>query len=195
MLRIPGRSAFNTSLHIGALLHLDNWQLHPVWPSQLSIIQFLLLCKHSGTPNSFHVWLCCIWFMHSTHEQTVHCQNKCSYSGCVSWGVCTEISLMIISLGKHVDILEAVSSSVSVLYLFFLKKLQHIVNSFTPVVESLSSAVCNGVCLRVSAHAIGCSQSVMCVYMRCLAPQLRSVGYWASVAPFLQSAAWDKVLA
>lgn len=59
--------------------------------------------------------------MRSTHEQTVRCQNKCSYSGCVSWGVCTEISLMVISLGKHVDILEALSSAVALLYLFFVK--------------------------------------------------------------------------
>lgn len=73
--------------------------------------------------------------MRSTHEQTIRCQNKCSYSGCVSWGVCTEISLMVISLGKHVDILEALSSAVSLLYLFFVK-FQYTVNSFIRVVES-----------------------------------------------------------
>lgn len=81
--------------------------------------------------------------MRSTHEQTIRCQNKCSYSGCVSWGVCTEISLMVISLGKHVDILEALSSAVSLLYLFFVK-FQYIVNS----------------CIRVVVSSVCCMQYV-----------------------------------
>lgn len=123
------RSAFIASLHISTLLHQQNCRLHPAWPSQLSIIQFLVpcactrarLCERLGISNSFNVWLCCIRFMRSTHEQTVRYQNKCSRSGCVSWDVCTEISLMVISLGKHVDILEALSSSVSLLDLFPLK--------------------------------------------------------------------------
>lgn len=150
------------------------------------------LRKRSGIPNSFNVWLCCIRFMRSTHEQTIRCQNKCSYPSCVSWDVCTEISLMVISLGKHVDILEALSSSVSLLYLFF-GKFQYIVNSSIRVVESPSSAGCNMLRSRVCARAIGSSRSAMCVFVRCLAPQLR--GCRASVAPFCQSAATDKVLA
>lgn len=124
--------------------------------------------------------------MRSTHEQTVHCQNKWSYSGCVSWGVCTEISLMIISLRQHVDILEALSRSVSMLYLFFFWKFQYIVNSSMGIVESPPSAVCNPLCSGVSTHAISSLRSAMCVYVRCLAPELRSVML------FHQSGAGDK---
>lgn len=82
--------------------------------------------------------------MRSTHEQTVRYQNKCSRSGCVSWDVCTEISLMVISLGKHVDILKALFSSVSVLELFLLK-FHHLVNSF------------NLLCLLLLLYAVHCA--------------------------------------
>lgn len=113
--------------------------------------------------------------MRSTHEQTVRYQNKCSRSGCVSWDVCTEISLMVISFGKHVDILEALFSSVSVLDLF-LPKFQYLVNSFMRIAASPASAVCGTLRSRVSARAISSSRSPMCVYVRCLAPELCSVG-------------------
>lgn len=132
--------------------------------------------------------------MRSTHEQTVHYQNKCSRSGCVSWDVCTEISLMVISLGKYVDILEALFCSVSVLNLFLLK-FQYLVNSFMRIAASSASAGCGTLRSRVSAHVISSLQSLMCVYVCCLAPELCSVSCWASVALFRQSAARDKVLA
>lgn len=107
-------------------------------------VHTLVPCERWGIPNSFNVWLCCIRFMRSTHEQTVRYQNKCSRSGCVSWDVCTEISLMVISLGKHVDILKALFSSVSVLELFLLK-FQHLVNSF------------NLLCLLLLLYAVHCA--------------------------------------
>lgn len=125
--------------------------------------------------------------MRSTHEQTVRYQNKCSRSGCVSWGVCTEISLMVISSGKHVDILEALFSCVSVLHLFLLK-FQCPVNSFMRVAASLASVLCAPLRLRVSAHVIYSLRSPMCVYVHCLAPGLCPVGCRASVELFNQSA-------
>lgn len=87
--------------------------------------------------------------MRSTHEQTVRYQNKCSRSDCVSWGVCTEISLMVISLGKHVDILEAVFSSVSGLGLF-LPKFQYLVSSFMQIAAVPATAACGTLRSRVS---------------------------------------------
>lgn len=180
-------SAFIASLHISTLLHLQNCRLNPAWPSQLGVIQFLPLCvcmcmclwKRSGISNSFKVWLCCIRFMRSTHEQTVGYQNKCSRSGCVSWDFCTEISLMIISLGKHVNVSEALFSSVSVFSLFLLK-FQYLVNGFILIAVSPASAVCGALRLRVSAGAISASRLPMRGFVRCLAPELCSVGCRAS---------------